>query len=130
MKIVVIIATSVLLLLGNWAQSLVPINHNDVSLIKTVDFNYFSKGKITNESQIINLIEDLEIDSEEDNSNDNDLKSVSGNKYLFQNFGFLSNQNLNCLFNHNAVSNNYYTYFPSLCGNSGPIYIFIRDLRI
>ena len=78
----------------------------------------------------VNLIEDLDIDSEEDNSNDNDLKSGSRNKFLFQNFGFLSNQNLNCLFNHKAVSNNYYTYFPSLCGNSGPIYIFIRDLRI
>lgn len=130
MKIVVIIATTVLLLLGNWAQAIVPVTQNDVSFIKNVDFYHFTKGKINHESQIINLIEDLDIDSEEDNTNDNDLKSSSRDKYLFQNFGFLSNQNLNFHFNLRAVSNNYHTYFPSFCGNSSPIYIFIRDLRI
>jgi hypothetical protein len=130
MKIIVTIITILLLLLCNWTQAIVPINQNNVSLVKVVDFNHITKGKLNNESQIINLIEDLDIDSEEDNANDNDLKSASDNKYLFQNFGLLSSQKLNCLFNYKAVSNNYYTYFPSLCGNSNPIYIFLKDLRI
>jgi hypothetical protein len=130
MKTIVIIASTFLLLLCNWAQAIVPINQSDVYSVKTVDFTHFTKGKISNESQIINLIEDLDIDSEEDNSEVNNFKSSKDNKSLFQNFGFLSTQNLNCLFNYKTVGSNSYIYFSSLCGNSNPIYILNRVLRI
>lgn len=130
MKIIVIIASTFLLLLCNWAQAVVPNKQSGIALVKPGDFSHLTKGKISNESQIINLIEDLDIDSEEDNSEVNNFKSSKDNKSLFQKFGFISTQNLNCLFNYKTVRRNSYTYFSSLCGNSNPIYILNSVLRI
>lgn len=130
MKIIVIIASSLLLLLCNWAQAVVPQYQSNVAFVKLVDFNHITKGKINNESQIINLIEDLDIDSEEDNPNGNNLKSNKDNKYLFQHFHFHSFQNLNCRFNYKTVYTNSYTFFLSLFGKSNPIYILNSVLRI
>ena len=130
MKIIVIIVSTFLLLLGNWAKAIVPINQTKVGLVKLIDFKHFTKGKINNESQIINLIEDLDIDSEEDNTNDNGLKLNKVNKYLSQNLDFLSNQNLNYIYNHKSVLNNTYSCFPEHFVNSNPIYILISNLRI
>ena len=130
MKTIVIIASSLLLLLCNWAQAVVPQNQNNVALVKLVDYNHITKEKINNDSQIINLIEDLDIDSEEDNNNGNNIKSNKDNKYLFQNFNFYSSQNLICRFNHKTVYKYSYTFFPSLCGKSNPIYILNSVFRI
>ena len=130
MKTIVIIASSLLLLLCNWAQAVVPQNQSNVALVKLVDFNHITKGKINNESQIINLIEDLDIYSEEDNAQGNNLKSNKDNKYLFQNFNFHSSQNLSCHFNYKTVYTNSYTFIPSLYGKSNPIYILNGVLRI
>lgn len=88
------------------------------------------QSKISNQNKIFTLFEYIDIDSEEDNTNGNDIKADKDNKNLFQNFNFHSSQNYICRFNHKTVYKNSYTFFPSLCVKSNRIYILNSVLRI
>jgi hypothetical protein len=130
MKVILIIASTILLLLCNWVHAVEPIYQLDASLNKAVDFYHLVRDKSNSDNQIINLIEDLDIDSEEDFNNGNDLKSNKDQKHLFQNCGFLPARSLNNFFAPQIGDKTGQKYYSILFKNANPIYILNRNLRI
>lgn len=87
--------------------------------------------KFTNQDQGSSIIEDADVDLEEDCLGSDDLKGGLSNKFFATNSSLIDN--LYLTFSSQIVVNSSYSRFEILgpsCGQSNPIYITQRVLRI
>lgn len=86
--------------------------------------------KYTNQDQGSSLIEEADLDLDEEYSGDDTLKDDVVNKVFAANYSLLDNWYLT--FSDQIIVNyqSHFKFFVPFCGNSNPIYITQRVLRI
>ena len=85
--------------------------------------------KFTNQDQGSSIIEDVDMDLDEEFLGDN-LKDGLSNKFFAANYSLLDNWYLTLSRQNTAKTSNHFDIFGSSCGQSNPIYITQRVLRI
>ena len=114
------------LLLGGgcrfYARTSQPLNN----LISSENVTKSHPIKVTNKSTNCLIIEESEVDLEEEYDNTNDIKPLNTEKKIFTSHGYSILFALN-IFN-NSLNN--IKYLPQFSGQSNPLYITQRVLRI
>ncbi|MFW0738128.1 hypothetical protein [Flavobacterium sp. N502536] len=86
--------------------------------------------KFTNQEQGSSIIEDADIDTEEEYLGSDDLKDGLTNKFFATNYSLLDSWYLSFASQTGVNDYNRFKIFLPFCGNSNPIYITQRVLRI
>lgn len=86
--------------------------------------------KFTNQDQGSSIIEDADVDPDEEYCGNDDLKGGLSNKFFATNYSLLDSWYLTLSRQTVAKSSNHFDIFGSSCGQSNPIYITQRVLRI
>jgi len=86
--------------------------------------------KFTSQERNTSIIEDADVDAEEDFSGNNDVKSLLSHKNFTSYYSLLDQWYLAFSRQTISVSCSHFEIFGSSCGQSNPIYITQRVLRI
>jgi hypothetical protein len=117
-------------LLGGGNSAYADMQHNRIDFSLTSSLVKTQQIKFTNSDQAVTLIEDSDLDLEEEHFN-NTIKDGISNKIFDGNYTLLDSWYLT--FSGQSILKYFYKdfkIFAPFCGQSNPIYITLRVLRI